>query len=164
MLTFCEQSPIDDRAATLPDLELPDYALLNDIYITDNNVSEAIILLNSNKSPDPDLFCPRLLKESMQQLVILRRLFNLLLRLKKFPDPWKKSNLTAIHKKDSLTHPGNYRPVSLLNYNGKLMERCVNKHMTNYFTEYNVITPYQSGFVSGDSTVNQLLYLSDEFS
>ena len=162
---FCEQATIDDRAATLPDLELPDYALLNEIYITDDDVREAIILLKSNKSPGPDLLGPRLLKEGMQQLVIpLRRLFNLSLGLKKFPDPWKKSNLTAIHKKDSLTHPGNYRPISLLNYNGKLMERCVHKHMTNYFTEHNVITPYQSGFVSGDSTVNQLLYLSNEFS
>ena len=148
-----------------PDLELPDYALLNEIYITDDDVREAIILLNSNKAPGPDLLSSRLLKEGMQQLVIpLRRLFNLSIRLKKFPDPWKKSNLTAIHKKDSLTHPGNYRPISLLNYNGKLMERCVHKHMTNYFTENNVITPYQSGFVSGDSTVNQLLYLSNEFS
>lgn len=44
------------------------------------------------------------------------------------------------------------------------MERCVHKHLKNYFTENNVITPYQSGFVRGDSTVNQLLYLSNEFS
>ena len=119
---FCMQSTVDDRVTTLPDIELPDYALLNEIYITDDDVREAIILLNSNKSPSPDLLIPRLLKEGMQQLVIpLRRLFNLSLRLKKFPDPWKKSNLTTIHKKDSLTHPGNYRPISLLNCNGKIM-------------------------------------------
>ena len=36
------------------------------------------------------------------------------------------------------------------------MERCVHKHLTKYFTENNVISPYQSGFVSGDSTINQL--------
>ena len=66
---FCEQSTIDDRAATLSDLKLPDYALLNKIYITDDDVREAIILLNSNKAPVPDLLSPRLLKEGMQQLV-----------------------------------------------------------------------------------------------
>ena len=44
------------------------------------------------------------------------------------------------------------------------MERCVHKLMANYFTEHNVITPYQSRCVSGDSTVSQLLYLSNEFS
>ena len=158
---FCKQSRIHDSAATLPDLVLPDYAFLDEIYITDEDVREAIIRLNSNKAPGPDLISPRLFKEGMQQLVPqLRRLFNLSLRLKKFPEPWKKSNLTAIHKKDSLTNPGNYRPISVLNYNGKLMERCVHKHLTNYFIENNVIIPYQSGFVGCDSTVNQLLYLS----
>ena len=44
------------------------------------------------------------------------------------------------------------------------MERCVHKHLTNFFIKNNVITPYQSGFVGGDSTVNQLLYLSNDFS
>ena len=62
----------------------------------------------------------------------------------------KKSNVTAIHKKDSTALLGNYRPISLLNYNGKLMERCVHKHLTKYFTENKVISPYQSEFVSGD--------------
>ena len=93
----------------------------------------------------------------------LQRLFNLSLSQKQFPNSWKKSNVTAIHKKDSTTNPGNYRPISLLNINGKLVERCIHKHLTAYFLENNVITPYQSGFVSGDSTINQLLYLSNEF-
>ena len=66
-------------------------------------------------------------------------------------------------KKDSTANPGNYRPISLLNYNGKLMERCIHKYNTKYFIENNVISPYQSGFVSGDSTINQLLYISNEF-
>ena len=161
---FCKQSTLDDRAATLPELELPVYPLLEEIHITNDDVREAIVMLNSNKAPGPDLISPKLLKEGMQQLVPqLQRLFNLSLRLKKFPDSWKKSNVTAIHKKDSTALPGNYRPISLLNYNGKLMERCVHKHLTKYFTENNVISPYQSGFVSGDSTLNQLLYLSNEF-
>ena len=43
------------------------------------------------------------------------------------------------------------------------MERCVHKYITKYFIENNVISPYQSGFVSGDSTINQLLYISNEF-
>ena len=110
---FCKQSRIDDSAATLPDLKLPDYEFLDEIYITDEDVREAIIRLNSNKSPGPGLIC-RLFKEGMQQLVPqLRRLFNLSLRLKNFPEPWKKSNLTAIHKQDSLTNPENYRPIFL---------------------------------------------------
>ena len=111
---FCKQSTLDDRAATLPELELPVYPLLEEIYITNDDVREAIVMLNSNKAPGPDLLSPKLIKEGMQQLVPqLQRLFNLSLRLKKFPDSWKKSNVTAVHKKDSTTLPGNYRPISL---------------------------------------------------
>ena len=58
----------------------------------------------------------------------------------------------------------NYRPISLLSCVGKVMERCVFKTLNNYFIEHNVITPFQSGFKSGDSTVNQLLKLYDSFS
>ena len=62
---------------------LPDCAFLDEIYITDEDVREAIIRFNSNKAPGPDLISSRLFKEGMQQLVPqLRRLFNLSLRLK----------------------------------------------------------------------------------
>ena len=38
------------------------------------------------------------------------------------------------------------------------------KHLHNFIVANNIITPHQSGFTIGDSTVNQLLYLSNEFS
>ena len=51
-------------------------------------------MLNSNKAPGPDLISPKLLKEGMQQLFPqLQRLFNLSLRLKKFPNSWKKNQM-----------------------------------------------------------------------
>ena len=43
------------------------------------------------------------------------------------------------------------------------MERCVHKHVTKYLIQHSVITPYQSGFRTGDSTINQLLYINNEF-
>ena len=66
--------------------------------------------------------------------------------------------MTVIHTNDSTAHPGNYRPISLLNYIGKLMEKCVHKHLTRFFTENKVIPLYRTGLVRGDSTINQLLY------
>ena len=43
------------------------------------------------------------------------------------------------------------------------MERCVNKHLNEYLMTNNSITPNQSGFQIGDSTVNQLLYPNNTF-
>ena len=121
--------------------------------------------MTSNKAPGPDLKSPRLYKEGADQLVPqLSKLFNLSLAVGKFAAAWKRSNLTAIHKKDDLANPSNYRPISLLNYDCKLMERCEHKHASNYLIEHSVITPNRSGFQAGDSTVNQLLYICNEIS
>ena len=44
------------------------------------------------------------------------------------------------------------------------MEWCIHKHIINYLITHSVISPFQSGFQSGDSAVNQLLPLCNEFS
>ena len=161
---FANQSTVDDTDAVLPTLELPSYPPLSDIYISVNDVKDAISLLKPNKAPGPDLITPKLLKEGENQLLApLSFLFNLSLSLRQFPDSWKEANVIAVHKKDSLSQPSNYRPISLLCYLGKLMERCMHKHIYNYLKQNHVISPYQSGFQSGDSTINQLVYLNNKF-
>ena len=76
----------------------------------------------------------------------------------------EKSNVSAIYRKDSPTIPNNYRPISLLSIIGKLMERYIHNHLTQHLLDNNIITPFQSGFRNGDSTVNQQLFLYHEFS
>ena len=44
------------------------------------------------------------------------------------------------------------------------MERCVHKCQSQYLNDHSIITPFQSGFQAGDSTVNQLLYLCNKIS
>ncbi len=58
----------------------------------------------------------------------------------------------------------NYRPISLLSTIGKVFEKIVFKHLYNYLREHDRLTSLQSGFVPGDSTVNQLTYLYTVFS
>ena len=57
----------------------------------------------------------------------------------------------------------NYRPISLLNTIGKVFEKIVHKHVFNFFRDNNILTSLQSGFVPGDSTVNQLVDLYNTF-
>lgn len=162
---FIEQSTVNDNNAKLPTFLPVSAERLNLITITREDVIYAIKCLDVNKASGPDLVSSKLIKEGMYQLVSpLVMLFNLSLSLKKFPNLWKKSNVIAIHKKESRTNPNNYRPISLLSIIGKLMERCIHKYLYNYLTTNDLISPYQSGFRSGDSTTNQLLYLYDEFS
>ena len=81
---------------------------------------------------------------------------------KKIATHWKYANVTAILKKEKASTPGDHRPISLLNY-FKLMERCIHKHVTSYLKQHSVITPFLSGFQFGDSTVNQLLHMHNDF-
>ena len=57
----------------------------------------------------------------------------------------------------------NYRPISLLNTIGKVMEKNVHKHMFNFFLDQHAITSLQSVFFPGDSTVNQLVDIYNTF-
>ena len=79
------------------------------------------------------------------------------------PAKWKESNVCAIFKKGDPTIPSNYRPISLLNTMEKVFERIMFKHMFNFFRDTQFFTPSQSGFMPGDSTVNQLSYLYNTF-
>ena len=94
----------------------------------------------------------------------LCRLFNLSLQKHQFPSSWKVANVVPIFKKSDPQKVENYRPISLLSLISKVFEKCVYKQIHNFIVTNNIITPHQSGFTIGDSTVNQLLYLSNEFS
>ena len=43
------------------------------------------------------------------------------------------------------------------------MERCIHKHLYNYVVSHKLKTPFQSGFIKGDSTTNQLLHTYHTF-
>ena len=79
------------------------------------------------------------------------------------PSEWKLSNVCAIFKKGDSSLPSNYRPISLLNTMEKVFEKIIFKHLFNFFHENQFFTCCQSGFMPGDSTVNQLTYLYNTF-
>ena len=134
-------------------------SVLDSIFISVQDVRDALDNLDVKKSCGPNRFSPRLLREGVPMLSQpLSIVFNRSLRQGYFPSPWKDGHLTPIHKKDDKLLPSNYRPISLLDPVGKIMERCVHKHLYNYICENQTLTPFQSGFVPGDSTTYQFLH------
>ena len=56
----------------------------------------------------------------------------------------------------------NYRPVSLLPICANVFERLIFNSLFNYFIENNLLSPHQSGFIPGDSCVQQLISITHE--
>ena len=85
--------------------------------------------------------------------------FNTSLRLGEVPGAFKEAHVTPVPKGGDVTLVSNYRPISLLSNLDKVLERLIFKHLHNHFVSNTILTPFQSGFTPGDSTVNQLTYL-----
>ena len=55
----------------------------------------------------------------------------------------------------------NYRPISLLPVFAKMFERVIYNSLFNYFLSNRLFTPFQSGFLPGDSCIAQLLSIHE---
>ena len=160
---FSRQSTLDDHDQQLPHNITVIESTLSHLTITPCDVKDAISLIDSSKASGPDFVSPKLLCEGSTELcTVLSHLFNSLLALSYFPSAWKLANVTPIFKKGDPSKPSNYQPISLLSCLGKLFERCVHKYLYNYLNDNRLLTKYQSGFIKGDSTTNQLIFIYDD--
>ena len=76
------------------------------------------------------------------------------------PLSWKAANINAIYKgKGNENDVSNYRPISVTFCFSKIIEKVIFKYLYNYLLECEIISKHQSGFIPGDSTVNQLLLI-----
>ena len=68
--------------------------------------------------------------------------------------------VVPIHKKGSRQCKSNYRPISLLPIFSKLFEKQLFDVIYDHLCANQLLTPNQSGFRPGDSTINQLLFIT----
>ena len=162
---FSSQATLDDSSHHLPVITHNQSAeLLESIIIQPSELLDVMRSLPLGKASGPDGINNRILLEAAAELSVpLCQLFNHSLHVKIMPQLWKCPNVCAVFKKGDPSSPSNYRPISLLNTIEKVFERIVFKHVFNHLRDTQFFTPHQSGFLPGDSTVNQLTYLYDMF-
>ena len=157
---FLSHSNIDDSNAELPNNDENFQHNLETITATEDDVLDLLKCIDTTKATGPDGISPKLLYEAGYSIVpSLTKLINLSLKTSKVPKDWKIANVIPLFKKGDKHERNNYRPVSLLSCVSKILEKIVFKHLYNYLHEHHLISPDQSGFQPGDSTVNQLSYL-----
>ena len=157
---FTSHCNIDTSEANLPDDTRVSQTVIDNIVISCEEVEDLLKTLNTNKALGPDGISPQILKICAHELApSLAKIFQLSLHIGEFPEQWKLANVLPLFKKGDPHMVENYRPVSLLSCISKVFERVIFKHVFNFLRDNLKITIHQSGFMPGDSTVNQLAYL-----
>ena len=162
--SFSNQCSVIDKSSKLP-LDQAPYttSLLSSIDITEPDILNILKSLDANKAHGHHDISIRMLKLSQKSILKpLKLIFENCLGTRQFPDQWKKGNVVPIHKKGDKQLIENYRPVSLLPICGKVFERLIFNSLFNYFIENNLFSPHQSGFIPGDSCVQQLISITHE--
>ena len=153
-----------DPGNEMPDIEPKQVPELNDIIITPELVKKKLDNLKVNKSPGPDLLHPRLLKELSDVLSYpLSIIFKNSVDLGVLPDEWKCANITALFKKGDKKYAGNYRPVSLTSVICKVLESIIRGCFVEHMKSNKLFSDKQFGFISGRSTVLQLIQVLDQW-
>lgn len=159
---FTDQCTVNDTNAELPILDPLGPVLIAPV-ITQDIVSKVFSNLNSSKATGPDGISNELLKNISPGISkALARLFNFSLEVGVFPDNWKVANVIPIYKKGDRANASSYRPVSLLCCISKIFERVVADNLMAYLRSNDLLSENQAGFMPGDSTINQLIIITDK--
>ena len=164
---FLENSTVDDTGRQLPNLRDVDAtagSVFDKIVITPTDVADQFSNLNISKAYGPDGLGPKMLKQLEPAICVpMLQLFKASIEQNIVPRIWKYANVIPIHKKGDKSDPTNYRPVSLLATTGKMLEKIVFKYLFNHFRVNFSISPWQSDFMPGCSTICQLFEIYHKF-
>ena len=146
----------------IPKLDKRTDASITDLFVTEKMVKIKILMLDINKSCGPDDIHPRILIElvgSISRPIAL--LCNKTLDEGEIPQDWKRAFVSPIFKKGAKNRAENYRPISLTSIACKIMESLVKDAITIHVRFNQLLSDKQHGFISGRSTVTQLLSYLD---
>ena len=141
------------------DTHIGDNGIDWDIYITAKSVECAILKHSLRKSAGSDGL-PIILYHYIADVISvpLAHIYNLSIGMSVFPNRWKHSHIIPIPKCKSPT-VNDLRPISLLNFCGKIFETLVYSQMKH--TLFPLFGDHQFGFREHCSTTTALIALHD---
>ena len=122
---------------------------------------DEIIKLATNieidKSSGIPEFNSRIFKDVLQSLPgVFCKMYNKSITEGIFPNNWSSGLVIPIPKSGSLQYVTNWRPISILPIQGKIMEHLVHSRLMTYLLGNQIINQHQYGFMPGRSTVHAI--------
>lgn len=128
--------------------------------ITFQEVTESILHLKANKAAGADGIIPEIFKQSSGKITpFLVHLFNTVFSSGQYPEAWTEAIIHPLHKKGNIHEPDNYRGISLLNVCSKLYSYIINKRLTRWVEDNDVLGDIQAGFRKDHSTIDHIFTL-----
>ena len=119
--------------------------------------------LNPSMAAGIDNLSGKFLKDGAHVLARpVSQLCNLSIKIKSFPRSCQIAKVKPIFKKGSKTNPQNYRPISLLPFLSKIIERIVHDQTEEFLSKNKLLYRLQSGFRKKYSKNTCLGHLTDK--
>jgi hypothetical protein len=136
---------------SLTDLDLPPF--------TTDELKHAAGRLPMGKAPGPDQVPNEMLRfAAIRFLELFLETYNACIHYGNFPDRWKRATLVLLHKGQSkpTDQPSSYRPISLLDGAGKLLERLLLARLGSHIEQVRGLSDAQYGFRRSRSTTDAI--------
>lgn len=149
------------RNPPLPTLPRQPYSF----FLRPTSAEEVLRVITSLRSTGPglDSVHPSHIKLVSSELSpVIADIVNKMFKAGIFPDSLKVGRITPVHKKGDRELLSNYRPICILPFFSKIIERLMHTRLISYLTKFNLLTSKQYGFRPGYSTELALLTLTDK--
>ena len=119
-------------------------------------------LAKYSRSPGPDGIDPLIARKTIGSVAgVVSAIINSSFETGIIPPDLKIANITPIFKQGDKMSMTNYRPVSVLSYFAKIMEKAMCDRLTGYINIRDVLYPSQYGFRTGHTTDMALINIQD---
>ncbi len=129
-----------------------------------HEVEQYIKNMQNKTSSGPDNISSNILKLSLPYIVeSLTYIYNLCISQNTFPTQLKQAKVIPIPKTKDRNNLHNYRPISLLSFLSKPLEKHVHKHLTDFMEKHSLFHPLQSGFRRNHSCSTALANMTNSW-
>jgi hypothetical protein len=129
----------------------------NDSEFTQGEIKQTIESFNGKKAPGIDGNSSGIFLRTFNKFPrLITEIYNQCLKRECFPRRWKTAKIIPIIKpgKENSTDPSKYRPISLLNIGGKVLQELLINRINHHMYKNELLTDRQYGFMPQKSTTD----------